>query len=562
MSDNFQIEDYDFGQYDIDQQPVQPPTIQSHGNSGWQSNGQQPNSGWEQPNITSFGQPHQNVNTNRNVRPRIGREPRFNRDNFSFNGYGHQLDPTTEPNELQPLKHAGSRIPFKLKCYPLAMYLPKAGEEEKIKLMECSNKIIAPMSVLQKICQYNVQPEHIYQINKKKNRVSIEIYYEYSDMNQMNDAIYVPIYIFEGLGIDYGDTVDLDFVNEVIPKGNYVKMQPVTNQIQEVNDYETYMTGHLERNYTCLCKGDTIKFAYYDDVIEMIIHDLQPANIVSITNTDLSVDFEPSVEQREKEIQNEIEKAKFLEEEKKRQVKNDNLVSFGKNMHKLNYNEINSEENYKNGNQEFTKDNGNVNIETPNEFVPFQGTGHSLSGKTPPLQPKMDTQNINKDNGNVNIETPNEFVPFQGTGHSLSGKTPPLQPKMDTQNINKANVSLRFNHQQSNLNGDAIPITNETKPNESFQGKANKLNTMSQNVSMKEARLRRLAYLEKNMKSKPSVDVNKREQTVPMEIEDEISKIIEEDKDVIVKKEASKKKKKHKFILKKGSTISKPYFLL
>lgn len=539
MNERFSPEDYDLGQYDFSEATQhshgnfgwqEPDLGRQQANNGWQSSGQQPNSVWpqpnptppgsdwgqpnfaQQPNIHGFNQPHPNRSKS------MRRQPRFNRDNFPFGGFGNQLDPTVQPSQFETLKHAGARIPFKFKCYPLAMYIPKAGEHEKVKLMECSNKIVAPNNVLQKICQYNVQSEHVYQINKKMNRVSIEIYYEYSDMDPMNDVIYVPRYIFEGLGIEYGDTVDLDFVNEVIPKGIYVKMQPVTNQIQEVDDYQTYMTNHLQSNYSCLVQGDTIRFPYFDDVIEMIIHELQPSNIVSITNTDLSVDFEPSVEQREKERQMEIEKAKFIEEqENKKQVQNDKLISFGKNMHKLNYDEINSEENYRNGNQEFSK--------------------HGEAIKTPIEEPK------------------NEFVPFGCVGHSLSGKSTPLEPKMDTQKISKPNVSLRFGQPQGDIHGNQ-PTPVAPQQTETFQGEGNKL-AQGRNVSMEEARKKRLAFLENKMKSKPAPPPKK--ETEPMDVDEEITKLIDESPEP--EKKDTKKNKKYKFTLKKPKKAPKPDFL-
>jgi hypothetical protein len=328
-------------------------------------------------------------NLPRNLQMGARRQPRFDRPNFTpsgFMGGGHTLNDGMSNTSDFVRRRANARVPFNMVCFPLVCYNPMLVEEHEIKQMECSNRIIAPDSVIQQLCQYeNIVSEHVFQINKSENRVSIGKYYTSATAEQSN-AIYVPQYIFEGLSIEWGAPVTLNFINESIPKGTFARLQPLTNKITEVDDYQTYMQQHLQSNYTCLIQGQSIMFPCFDEQIIMIIHELQPQNIVSITNTDLAIDFEPSIEQREIEHQKEEELRKeqenaFAQLTQLKQKANpktlgSDLVSFGKNMHKLNYDEINSDENYRNNNQEYLK---HPNEPDTQSFVSFGGKGYVLS---------------------------------------------------------------------------------------------------------------------------------------------------------------------------------------
>jgi hypothetical protein len=299
-----------------------------------------------------------------NIHMNDGCNPRFNRQNITpsgFMGEGHHLNNEMSNTNNFISRRANKRVPFKMICFPLVCYNALLSEEDEIKGMECSNRIVAPDSIIQQLCQYeNIVSEHVFQINKSENRVSIGKYYTSANAEQPN-AIYVPQYIFEGLGIEWGSQVTLNFINESISKGTFARLQPLTNKITEIDDYQNYMQQHLQSNYTCLIKGQAIKFPCFDSQIIMIIHELQPDNIVSITNTDLAIDFEPSIEQRdierqkEEELRKEQEKA-FLELEQSKK-------------------EIKLNDTYRNNNQEFLK---SQEPETPS-FVSFEGTGYSLS---------------------------------------------------------------------------------------------------------------------------------------------------------------------------------------
>jgi hypothetical protein len=480
------------------------------------------NFGWDNHTGNESHAPNHTPNVN-HMGVSMNRRPRFSRPNINM-GYGraigHQLDPTALPGEFTTLR-AGARIPFKFKCFPLIVYdmTAKDSEKDKIRLMQCSNKIIAPNTILQKLCQYgNIQPEHVFQINKMKNRVSIEIYYEYDAYSETNDVIYVPNYIFESLGIEYGDEVELSFINEVIPKGRHIKLQPVTNKIQEVQDYQTFLQQHLQAYYTCLIKGDTIKFPYYDDEILMIIHSLEPNNIVSITNTDLEVDFEPSVEQREKEarIESEMEEKLIADMKRAKEVKqkSEHLKSFGTNMHKLNYDELNSDENYKN--QEFMK------------------------------QPEQPHQS--------------EFVAFQGKGRSLNGKS---EPKMDTTKIERPKTSLRFEHHLPKDNPQPVIEPSSFQGEGHSLGGTNKLSNVQDN-----AKLRRAKFLERLELSKPKPVTEKKEEPTDKVVDNKqplngkqfVDELIEQMEVDEPSKPKKPTKKKLKFILKKNKT-PKPDFL-
>lgn len=334
-------------------------------------------------------------NFNRDIYNTLGEEETFHsnyRLNYSDDQYrnprfnAYNLYPSITPTDLaqtdMPL-YAGLRIPFQMICYPLIVYqLNHPIEEDEIKSMEYSNKIIAPDTILQKLCQYgNIQSEYVFQINKGNNRVTIGKYYTYdSNIDDNNNIIYVPQYIFEGLNIEYGGVVDFSFINEPIPKGEYIRLQPLTNKIMKIDNYQIYLQEHLQKNYTCLIKGESIKIPYYDDMIVMIIHDVSPTNIVSITDTDLAVDFEPSIEQKDIEAQQET----LLKEEKEKEER----IKIEKQLieqKRIEADKITTQPNNNITSMRFNRlpltdvdkdnDKDKATLE-PNTFIAFEGTGH------------------------------------------------------------------------------------------------------------------------------------------------------------------------------------------
>jgi hypothetical protein len=268
-------------------------------------------------------------------------------------------------------KHAGERIRFSMICFPLSFH----EEYDKFKNFEYSNKIIAPNNIIQQLSQYdNIKSEYIFQINKKKNRVTIGEYYKYNPSLPLSNAIYIPNQIFESLGIENGDRVAFDFINVNIPKGTRVELQPDTDKINEIEDIQDYLHKHLQENYTCLISGDIIKIPFFADHINMIINTLEPADIVSITNTDLIVDFKPSVESLYR-----------------KKTPSPDITKIDSNVHKLNFANNEDPDSFDpNDLFKFKRPNRNLDDtdNTKNDVVSFQGKGHQLGNISEPTSNK------------------------------------------------------------------------------------------------------------------------------------------------------------------------------
>ncbi len=80
--------------------------------------------------------------------------------------------------------------------------------------------------------------------------------------------------------------------NTSLPKGSYVKLQPVSKDFLDVHNPRAVLENSL-RHFATLTKGDNIIINYNNKKFEIEIVDAKPADAISIIEADIEVDFAP-----------------------------------------------------------------------------------------------------------------------------------------------------------------------------------------------------------------------------------------------------------------------------
>jgi ubiquitin fusion degradation protein 1 len=84
----------------------------------------------------------------------------------------------------------------------------------------------------------------------------------------------------------------LKVTNTSLPKGSFVKLQPVSKEFLEVHNPRAVLENSL-RHFATLTKGDNIVINYNNKKFEIEIVETKPSDAVSIIEADIEVDFAP-----------------------------------------------------------------------------------------------------------------------------------------------------------------------------------------------------------------------------------------------------------------------------
>ena len=101
---------------------------------------------------------------------------------------------------------------------------------------------------------------------------------------------YLPYWLMQHLLLREGDIIRI--TNTSLPKGTFVKLQPVSKEFLEVHNPRAVLENSL-RHFATLTKGDNIVINYNNKKFEIEIVETKPAEAVSIIEADIEVDFAP-----------------------------------------------------------------------------------------------------------------------------------------------------------------------------------------------------------------------------------------------------------------------------
>lgn len=163
-------------------------------------------------------------------------------------------------------------------CYPVSF----VGKDE----LEKGNKILLPQSALHQLARMNITWPMLFEVrNPSASRMTHSGVLEFV---AEEGICYMPYWIMQNLLLKEGEPVEVS--NATLPKGQYVKLQPVTKDFLDVSNPRAVLENAF-RNYATLTVGDNVVIQYCDKTYEIEVVELKPANAVSIIETDIQVDF-------------------------------------------------------------------------------------------------------------------------------------------------------------------------------------------------------------------------------------------------------------------------------
>eukprot|EP01057_Protomagalhaensia_wolfi_P003760 Protomagalhaensia_wolfi_Nauph_80__3759@NODE_37_length_4469_cov_110_624153_g29_i0_p2_GENE_NODE_37_length_4469_cov_110_624153_g29_i0NODE_37_length_4469_cov_110_624153_g29_i0_p2_ORF_typecomplete_len317_score36_37UFD1/PF03152_14/8_1e64Fanconi_A/PF03511_14/0_11_NODE_37_length_4469_cov_110_624153_g29_i07291679 len=164
------------------------------------------------------------------------------------------------------------------KCYSASV----AGKPE----LERGNKILLPPSALQALARLNVSWPMLFELTHGGRKTHCGVLEFVAEEGCCN----LPYWMMQNLCVDEGGFVNV--INTSLPKGTFVKLQPVTSDFLEISNPKAVLENSL-RHFATLTVGDCIALSYNDRIYEIEIIETRPANAISIIETDVDVDFAP-----------------------------------------------------------------------------------------------------------------------------------------------------------------------------------------------------------------------------------------------------------------------------
>lgn len=153
---------------------------------------------------------------------------------------------------------------------------------------EAGDKIILPSSALDALARRAVELPMLFQIENpatgQRSHCGVMEFIADEGM------CYMPHWMMEVLGLPENGIVVIR--NRQLPKASFVRLQPMSKVFYDFTDPKALLEKLL-RSYSCLTKGDTVRFKYLRNTFDMKVVDLKPADACSIIETDMMVDFAP-----------------------------------------------------------------------------------------------------------------------------------------------------------------------------------------------------------------------------------------------------------------------------
>ncbi|KAH7533825.1 uncharacterized protein LOC107416383 [Ziziphus jujuba] len=178
------------------------------------------------------------------------------------------------------------------RCYPI-----DHEDSEKYSHLESGNKILLPVSALDRLTHMNVKYPMLFQLqNPKTGRVSHCGVMEFSSDE---GEVWLPNWMMKNMGFEEGGLALIKNANLV--KGKHIKLQPHKTDFINLSDPKAVLESTL-KGFSCLTAGDTIMIMnegkeFYIDVLET----KPSSSAICIIDTDCEVDFAPPLDYKEPE---------------------------------------------------------------------------------------------------------------------------------------------------------------------------------------------------------------------------------------------------------------------
>lgn len=100
---------------------------------------------------------------------------------------------------------------------------------------------------------------------------------------------YIPRWMMSHLKLEEGDEIYVESVYS-LPTATFVRFEPQSKLFLDITNPKAVLEKIL-RNFSCLTKADLISINYLNRNYELFVLELKPANVVSIIDCDMEVDF-------------------------------------------------------------------------------------------------------------------------------------------------------------------------------------------------------------------------------------------------------------------------------
>lgn len=136
----------------------------------------------------------------------------------------------------------GSTFEARYRAYPVA-FLDKTTAEE-------GDKVILPPSALDRLVSLHIEYPMLFKVDNLTSGRSTHC--GVLEFVADEGRVYLPFWMMQNLLLEEGDIVN--FKNVSLPKGTYVKLQPVTSDFLDITNPKAVLERTL-RSYSCLTKG-------------------------------------------------------------------------------------------------------------------------------------------------------------------------------------------------------------------------------------------------------------------------------------------------------------------
>lgn len=172
----------------------------------------------------------------------------------------------------------GGRFDHQYQGFPVSFI----GKEE----LEKGNKIILPQSALDHLARLNISYPMLFEISNPN--TSRKTHCGVQEFIAEEGTCYIPYWMMQNLLMAEGEL--LRVLNVTLPKGKYVKLQPVSSDFLSIHNPRAVLENTL-RHFATLTVGDNIVINYNSNKYEIEIVECKPSNSISIIEADLNVDF-------------------------------------------------------------------------------------------------------------------------------------------------------------------------------------------------------------------------------------------------------------------------------
>ena len=188
--------------------------------------------------------------------------------------------------------------------------------EDKTKLLNYSNKILLPQSILSTLNDEDImETPFVFRVKNKETEYGMVC--GVHEFTAPPGVIHISFGLMAQMNVNEGDTVTIDLVQP--PKGSYIKIKPHNTEFIELTNPKAILENHMSKNYPVITKGQSISInyegtgkVYYIDVIET-----GPSDIILTLNCDLNVDFDEPYDYND--VMTERKKKKEEEEQKRQE---------------------------------------------------------------------------------------------------------------------------------------------------------------------------------------------------------------------------------------------------